>query len=139
MDEPRDHATPETRKNFGHGPLVEWPEANGPHSQGLFLAAYVQHRICLAIRSHLASIEASVGALARELHLNEETLRRKFRGETWASAADLLEWCAVLDLLSDYGRALTDLAENRLPALPRDTASVQNRASLDRVEIFRRR
>lgn len=139
MEQPRDHASPETRGNFGRGPLVEWPDATGSQAQGAFLAAFVQHRLCLAIRQHLTSIESSVGALAQELHVNEETLRRKFRGEAWASTSDLLEWCAAVDLLSEYARTITDLAQNRLPALPRDDNDSPQRTSLARIDSLRRR
>jgi AraC-like DNA-binding protein len=139
VEQPRDHTSEQTRSNFGRGALVEWPEVRGPHEQGALLAAFVQHRLCFTIREHLSSIESSVGALAQELHVNEETLRRKFRGEAWASAADLLEWCAALDLLGEYARTVSDLAQNRLPALPRDDASTRQRPSLARIDNLRRR
>jgi hypothetical protein len=118
---------------------VEWPEAMGSDAQGSMLAAYLQHRLCLAIREHLSSVESNVGAFARELHLNEETLRRKFRGEAWASNADLFEWCTALNMLSDYARVISDLVENRLPALPRDSASQRARTSLERIDGLSRR
>lgn len=86
---PRDLLIADHRRLFGRADVVSWdPSAPAVEVR----AAQMQHA---AARDFYAALKArgeSVADAAEAWLLNAEGLRRKLRGETWASLRDLAMW-----------------------------------------------
>lgn len=84
--QPRRFVHPEDRDGFGKALSLRWPPC--PGSDALRAAAYRQHLLALNVRAARKVQKWSVIALAAELGVHAETLRRKLRGEQFMSAED---------------------------------------------------
>ena len=101
---------------------AQWPEpGSDPLARAELAAAFYIHQVVLALRRSLTERGLSQRELAAQLGVNEETLGRKIRGESWASLADVLSWAIELgiDLLpAPAGREeLLRIRVDYLPAL----------------------
>lgn len=79
-----------------------WPDvADHPQVRAEVAAAFFVHQTVLALRRTLTERGITLSELAVRLDVKPETLRRKVRGEAWATLADVLSWALELgvDLL----------------------------------------
>lgn len=86
---PRDWLIADHRRLFGRADAVEWDQAAPPVE---VRAAQMQHQAARAFRERMLSRGLNVAEVADGWHLNAEGLRRKLRGEAWASLRDLAMW-----------------------------------------------
>lgn len=79
-------------KLFGKTPRLGWLPVQ-PGTEPAVSAAYRQHLAVRALRT-AAQAEGLItdGLLAEHLGYGTETLRRKMRGDYWASTEDLARW-----------------------------------------------
>ena len=121
----RTHFSAGTRRNFGKQDEVVLVVGDGPVEVGQALAAYVQHRVCLAAKRHLDGLDSSVTALAEALFQHPTTLQRKFRGEESASMAEMLSWCLALGIMHLWTGIWAELANGAYPKAARGSWSVE--------------
>lgn len=86
---PRDLLISDHRRLFGRADAVEW-DASAPVVE--VRAAQMQHWAAQQVFKSLQARGASVADAAESWLLNAEGVRRKLRGETWASLRDLAMW-----------------------------------------------
>lgn len=96
---PRDFLLPGDRGQFGKDGSLTWLEVESVTDRGALAAAQRQHRASIRVRWLIknSSNLSGVGAFAYSLHTNAEGLRRKLRGENWASLVDLGLWSVALN------------------------------------------
>lgn len=79
-------------KLFGDSPRVDWLPVQ-PGSAAAASAAYRQHLAVISLRTAAQADGLITDALlAGHLGYATETLRRKMRGDYWASTEDLARW-----------------------------------------------
>jgi hypothetical protein len=115
VDIRKTHVSESTRHNFGKRDPIELVAGPGPAASGEALAAWIQHRVCVAANRRLKLHGSSMAGLADALYLNTDTLRRKFRGEDSATLAELLTWCVALGILHVWVEITQDIAAGKLP------------------------
>jgi hypothetical protein len=75
-----------------------WQPARDLFEYAEILAAFHQHVTSYRARKQLAYFHLSRKDIAELLNERVETLRRKLRGETWATTGDLALWHVALEL-----------------------------------------
>jgi hypothetical protein len=121
----REHFSNGTRRNFGKEDDVRLVVGEGSVATGQALAAYVQHRVCLAAKRHLDGHDSSITALAEALFQHPTTLQRKFRGEESASMAEMLSWCLALGIMRQWTGIWAELDKGGYPKLERGSWAVE--------------
>ena len=86
---PRDVLIPDHRRLFGRAATVEWSAA-APAVE--VRAAQLPHDAARTLVEVMRGRGETIASLATRWHLDAEGVRRKLRGETWASLRDLAMW-----------------------------------------------
>ena len=86
---PRDLLISDHRRLFGRAEAVGW-DASAPVVE--VRAAQMQHDAARALLEAMKARGENTGDVAEGWHLNAEGVRRKLRGESWASLRDLAMW-----------------------------------------------
>lgn len=94
---PRELLIADHRPLFGKAEAVRWRTVHTWEEQVAVRAAKVQHEQALRFRRLLKRHHRTMNDFARDRFLNAESVRRKLRGETWASLRDLATWAVEYD------------------------------------------
>ena len=86
---PRDLLIPDHRRLFGRSETLEW-DSSAPAVE--VRAAQTQHQAARSLVDAMKRRGETAGEVADGWHLNAEGVRRKLRGESWASLRDLAMW-----------------------------------------------
>lgn len=91
---PRDLLIPDHRRLFGRASAVKW-SASAPAVE--VRAAQMQHDAARSLVELMKVRGQTTGEVADEWHFKAEGVRRKLRGETWASLRDLAMWSLYVE------------------------------------------
>lgn len=91
---PRDLLIPDHRRLFGRASAVEW---SGSAPTVEVRAAQMQHDAARSLVETMKGRGETTSTLAEGWHLNAEGVRRKLRGESWASLRDLAMWALYVE------------------------------------------